>query len=473
MKNSKLIKVLTVLTPTEFRQFYRYLRSPFFTQSEDALLLYDYIRKHYPTFQAKSLERQFVFTKLFPNQKYNGAKFSSLLLKLTKILEDYLIFLKFQQDEFEKKKMLTQIYGERNIHDVFKQKTEELLEELAHQPYRGTDFFYSKYFLQQDYYLNVHTPKQGDTLKFLKDAIENLESFFSLEYLKLGIDLKNRERIFSECHDFEVNPQFISLKNQNILYSLLKKGICLLETDNETIFFQIKSSFLENIEKIPPSDCMTIFQILLNFAMQQLPVAEEKYIQEVFSLLKIGISTKLLFSNTKITDQTFLNLVMTGAKLKEFDYVEHFIIENEQYLAVKNRVDVIQFAKSYLHFIKREYEQVIDLLISFNFSSILNKINAKLLLIRTYYHISEDNPTYLQVVHSNCEAFEKFVLREKQIHPLKKEAINNFIFLLKKIIKYQTPHKRIATRKKELTHLLNNFAQIINRSWIKELIEKF
>lgn len=473
MKNSKLVKVLSVLTPSEFRQFYRYIRSPFFTQSEDALRLYEYIRKYYPTFESKKLERQFVFTKLFPKQKFNGAKFSSLLLKLTKILEDYLIFLKFQQNEFEKKKVLTQIYGERNIHDIFKQKTTELLEELEQQPYRGADFFYSKYFLQQDYYLNVHTPKQGNTFNLLKDAIESLESFFSLEYLRLGIDLKNRERIFSECHDFEVTPQFNSLKNQNILYSLLRKSICLLETNNEAIFFQIKNNFLENIEKIPPNDCMTIFQILLNFAMQQLPIAEEKYINEVFGLLKIGVSTKLLFSNTKITDQTFLNVVMTGAKLREFEYVEQFIVENGQYLAIKNSVDVIRFAKSYLHFTKKEYEQVIDLLKSFTFSSILIKINAKLLLIRTYYHISEKDSTYLQLVQSNCEAFEKFVLREKQIHPLKKEAINNFIFLLKKVIKYQRTNKRNPTRKKELNHLLNNFAQIINRSWIKVLIDQF
>ena len=119
MQDSKFIQILKTLDATEFRQFNRYLRSPVFTQSKDVLRLFNYIRKYYPSFGTEKLDRQLIFAKLFPKKKFDTARLSNLLFKLNKILEDYLIYLKCQQDDFQKRRWLTQIYEERNLSVIF------------------------------------------------------------------------------------------------------------------------------------------------------------------------------------------------------------------------------------------------------------------------------------------------------------------------------------------------------------------
>ena len=202
MQNSKLIILLKALNADEFRQFYRYLKAPFSTKSKELIQFYDYIRKYYPDFVDDKLGRKTIFTSLYPNESFNSPRLRNLALKVTKILEDFLIYLDFQQNDFQKKKHLTHIYGKRNINVIFKQKTEELLTTLEKQPFRDTHYFYDSYLLQQDYYFHVNTPKQGDMVKMLQTALKNLDHFYQVERLRLGIDLKNREHIFSECHDF-------------------------------------------------------------------------------------------------------------------------------------------------------------------------------------------------------------------------------------------------------------------------------
>jgi len=77
MQNSKLITLLKALSPEEFRQFYRYIRTPFFTKSADLLKLYEAIRKHYPDFNSPKLEKERLFKHLYPKETFNDARFLS------------------------------------------------------------------------------------------------------------------------------------------------------------------------------------------------------------------------------------------------------------------------------------------------------------------------------------------------------------------------------------------------------------
>ena len=195
MKSSKLIQLLKVLDPQEFKQFHKYIQSPYFTNSEDVLKLYDYIRPHYPAFESDKLERVKAFAHLYPTKKFNRPRLRNLLLKITKILESYLIHLECEGNDFEKKKRLTHIYRKRNLNAFFQQKTNELLQDLEQQPFSDTTYYYDKYLLQRDLYFYTH--RTGRVKEVINRALENLDYFFAIERLKIGLELKNREKIYA------------------------------------------------------------------------------------------------------------------------------------------------------------------------------------------------------------------------------------------------------------------------------------
>jgi len=61
MIGKKLMKLLAALTPVEFRRMRKLFQSPIYTSDPHHLILYDYIRKYYPTFDSPHLEKEKLF----------------------------------------------------------------------------------------------------------------------------------------------------------------------------------------------------------------------------------------------------------------------------------------------------------------------------------------------------------------------------------------------------------------------------
>ncbi len=465
MQNSKLIILLKALNADEFRQFYRYLKSPFFTKSKEVIQFYDYIRKYYPNFVDDKLDRAAIFAALYPKEKFNGPRLRNLMMKITKILEQYFIYLEYQQDDFQKKKLLTHIYGRRNINVIYEQKTKELLTHLDEQVFRDGCFFYDNFVLHRDYYFHLHTLKQGRNVETLKIAWDNFNQYTELERLKMGIEFKNRTRIYAECHPLDTNA--IKVGKQNIVFAILQKIDCLLEHDDTTLFKEVKDLFLANTTKISPKDSLFILPILLNYAIRNVPKEELKYLKEAFELYQFGLNSQLILIDGKISETAFLNIVIMGAKLKAYDFVKQFLIDYETLLNTPTKEDLKTLAQSFLLFHQAQYQSVMDLLQQFAFQNVFYKLNAKSLLLRTYYTLYETDSTYYQMILSNCDAFERLIRRTTSIHQDRQNAYLNFVLLLRKLTK--TRHK-LSFKKSiqlELTHLLNNFKEVIARDWIE------
>ena len=468
MKSSKLIDLLKALESDEFRQFYRYLKSPFFTKSAEVIQLYEYLRKFYPQFDSPKLERQTVFTALYPKEKFNGPRLRNLILKITKILEEYLIYLEYQQNDFQKKKMLTHIYGKRNLNVFFRQKTEELLDDLEQQSYRDTDYFYEAYLLQRDYYFHSSISKEGKIVEKLKSSLSKLNSFYSIERLRLGIDLVNRNKIFGEEHQFSTHDLSGIHPSENLIYHLLLQVINLLKTGEESLFFEAKRSFQKNAVLINQIDAGIILPALLNYAIQQFPKNEKRFSREAFELYKIGLDKAVFVQDNYFLNTTFLNIVVIGSKLKEFEWVQAFIKKYQPQLRESIREDLTKLSLGFLFFNKLDYHQIPDLLQNYQFQNTLYKINAKTLLIRSYYQLFEQDKTLGNMIISNCNAFERYIKRERSISQEKKESYLNFSFILKKIISRKLRHPNF--KEKDLSYLLNNFSTVFAKTWLQDII---
>ena len=293
MQNSKLITLLKALSPEEFRQFYRYIRTPFFTKSSDLLKLYEAIRKHYPDFNSPKLEKERLFKHLYPKEAFNDARLRNLMLKISKILEEYLLYLEFQQDEFQRKSTLTRIYKERNLNVIFKQKTDDLLADLEKQPQRDATFFFNSYQLQREYYFHIGVVQQREKVNALTASLEHLDAFYAIERLRLGIDLTNRERIFKESHNFHAASYAKELPTDNLVYQLLFEICLLLKTNNQAHFIKAKRDFVNNLDLVNLEDASIILQALLNYSIQQFPTDEAKYANAV-SYTHLTLPTILL-----------------------------------------------------------------------------------------------------------------------------------------------------------------------------------
>ncbi|MDF1695974.1 MAG: hypothetical protein P1U56_09090 [Saprospiraceae bacterium] len=101
MYQSKLVRLLKLLTPDEFRHFYKFIRSIYFQNNANVVKLYVLLRKYYPDFHDDKMDKKKVFKHLFPERRYKSDTLASLMTKMTKVLEEYLLVLDLEKDSFE------------------------------------------------------------------------------------------------------------------------------------------------------------------------------------------------------------------------------------------------------------------------------------------------------------------------------------------------------------------------------------
>lgn len=473
MKSSKLIQLLKVLDYQEFKQFYKYLQSSYFNQSEDVLRLYDYIRPHYPAFNSLKLERTKVFTHLYPEKIFNGPRLRNLILKITQILEKYLLHLEYEQDPFLKKKALTHIYGKRNLNVIFKQKTEDLLKELEEQPLRDAKYYYDRYCLLNDFYFHLNTPRDGVTKEKLIAAYHQLNYFFAIERLRFGMEFKNREKIFSDDFDFFQSDQleFIPPEN-NTIYDLFKKVVDFITSPSEEIYFETKALFLGVIDNLQKEDQQRILFSLLNFALGQIAKKGKIFTQESFNLYQLGLSKSVFISEQNyFPGPTFLNIVHCGSSLKEIDWTKNFVQEYETFLDEKAKVNYYPIAVASLSFYQDDFSETVNVINASKFSNPLIAITAKLLALRAYYELCLKDSFYGQLLQFHIKAFEKFLSRDHNLEETKVQSYLNFIYIFKKFLKIEQKRSIDKVDILNLKDLLETIGPVSAKPWLQKKIE--
>lgn len=93
MKNSKLIELLKSLTVAELKGFSVYLDK--YLDKKDTLpqKLFFAIEKQLPAYDDKLIEKEKIYYKVFKQNNYNENKLSKLMSELTKLCENYIVYL--------------------------------------------------------------------------------------------------------------------------------------------------------------------------------------------------------------------------------------------------------------------------------------------------------------------------------------------------------------------------------------------
>lgn len=470
MQENKLLKQLKILEKEEFKGFYLFIRSAYFNKSKDVIRLLDYLRRYYPTFESPKLNKAIVFKKLFPKQAYSDVKLRNLRTKASKLIEQYLINVTFQQDDFERKKLLTRIYGKRNYYTAFEKNTQQLLETLEQQPYRDASYFYDKYLLQKDYYLHIETAKKEETGAIMQNALSHLTNFFAIERLFLGLDLVNREAIFSEKNHFNPKQNTFKTPSNNFIFQFFQDIINLHTNGTDANFVYLKQLYLDNFQTIRTSYSKEIFLFLINYAIRQLRIKEAVYVPMLFELYELGLKERLFFEKNKINPATFFNIILISSKLKKIEWTNHFIQTYQFQLAEPYSAETRHLAISTLKFNQEKFEEVINLLTPQRFTHLLYELNARTLLLRSYYKLFEHNDTYYPILITQCNSFIKLLQRNQTLQENNKQARLLFAKLLKLITETLYRNDYNEEKKQAFFDMIHQSKGIILKGWLMEIL---
>lgn len=461
MEGEKLHKILTQFNKQEASRIKKFLRSPFFNQRKDVILLFELLMKN-PGIKGEAL-----FSNLFPNSPYDDQKLRLVKSYLFRLIEKYLAVREFSEDDLALQYYLTIAYRKRSLGDYFKKAYKKARNLLEKQPERSSKFFEYNYRLHWEEHLLTSKDSPSE-IKNLVDLSETLDLNYLTQKLKnLCLIAAHQSVYHSEIETGLANEVLEYVQKSDLLeepaVAIYFFGYQMFDDKKaESAFQNFKSLVLEHGTAFPGEETRDLYLMAINYCVRQLNDGNEPYAREAFELYQEGLKKEYLLENGQLSRFTYHNIVAIGLKIGEFNWVEFFIHRFKNALQRKYRDSSFSFSSAQLEFSRKQYGAVLELLQRANYRDLLLNLRAKTLLLKTYYELQEND-----LLSAHLDAMTNYI-RRKRIMGYHKTNYQNIIRFTRKVLNVN-PYDKKA--KGQLAEMIKKEEILTERNWLLERLK--
>ncbi len=466
MKKSKLIELLSTFSVSEWKGFEAFAGSPFFNKRTILVRFVEILGRHFPEFEAKDIEKEVLFGKLFPGKPYDDKTMRYEMNYLSRLAEQFLVHRDLMEDESLIKLRLAAVYSKRQLEKHYKKEMNGL-EKWSSNKEIDPEFYLKK--VRQADLANRHflqkKVRQFDA--HIQIASEELDYFYLAKKLQYWCGMLDRQKILNVQYDLRFESVFEQYFEQEdfvdhpflrIYYGLFK---VLKEETEPASFDALFAQLLEAKDVFTQEDLQTIFRLMINYCARQIRGGEEAFVQKALDIYLKGIEYKVVMDEGFMSPWTYKNIVSLGLRLKRYEWTQHFIEKNQLYLHPRFRLNVLNFNLADLHFHQKAYDKTLYYLNFMKFNDIYFNLNGRVLLLKTYFHLEETEPLF-----SLVKSFSQYLKRDKKIAENTKKSYMNFCKILMKV------EKNRFTPQKGLLDEIQNMRLLISKNWLKDCVNE-
>ena len=200
-----------------------------------------------------------------------------------------------------------------------------------------------------------------------------------------------------------------------------------------------------------------------NYCIRKINHGDVEYIRELFDLYKVMLKDRIIFKENYLSQFDYKNIVYLGLRISEFDWVKNFISKYNEHLDPAIRQNAYTFNMAYYHFFQNNYDEVLTLLRSVEFTDFYYHLDSKSLLLKTYFELEET-----EALFSLIEAFKVYIKRNNLIPAYQKTGYINMIKLSSKLYKWKlNPKNNIQ----DIVDEFNNTKPVVDVLWMRKKLE--
>ena len=436
MLNTKLVQILAALSAKEFKSFEQYVNSPFFNRNKQVCELLDAIKPFHPNYENPKFTREHVFSKLFgKTEKYNEAKLRYVLSDLTLLLEGFLSVDEYLRNPNEQKYFLLKSLRERNADKFFTQHLEDAHAMINKAGYTDSEYYFYDYLFNEQSYLFTSVKNNRSIDSSLQELIDNLEIFYLAKNLKYYCEMINRKNILKVEYRLSIFEQILPyLEKRGFeeipaihIYVVILRT--LADNDHHENYDLLMDLIAKHRSKFPPAEVRDMYAFAQNYCIKQINSGNADFLRKLFELNKTLLATGLIFESGYLSPHDFKNIVTVSLRIGEFEFAHDFIQNQKDRLDPAIRDNAHAYSMAWYHFFRKEYDKTLKTLLKVEFTDVYYHLDAKSLLLKTYYELGEEDALY-----SLFDAFKIYLRRNKLISEYQSEVYSNLIAYTRRLV---------------------------------------
>ncbi len=477
MVKSSLIGLLKTFSEEEWKSFSLFLQSPYFNRSKGVQQLFTYLSGFWPGLDSPRLDKEKAFAAVYGKQAaYAESKFSDLMYKMKGLAEEFLAHNELKaRPGLQEQQLAYLLSRKKGAYPFFTKAMDKAARQTEQQP-ESMEKHWALLWLN---HLAHHHPEQATTyespLRELRKAMAELDQLYLYAKFRYSTELLARKNILKEEPDILLlNACFEAMGQGFQGHPLLEMHYHLarlngIEEGHEA-YQEAQERLLSNLGQMGPIEKQSAFLNLLNYVIRKANTGEPYWRVELFDWYKLALEEGFLLSDGTLQEPIFLNIAITAAILKRFEFAWKFILDYQQYLSPDLREQATSYCRAYLLVHEGRYDEANELLVKANYSSELYKTRYHSLLIRCRYEFALENDEYGSFLWNSCKKFRRYLTKECRWAEEKKRSYFNWIDMVETLYAYRNAKKTGTEYQEELKSLLEQRTPIFLKEWLLEKI---
>lgn len=463
MQESNLVKVLWSFSKQEWKDFLRFVDSPFYNTNKQVALLVGILSESILSGNQNNYDKKSLFAEIYPGKIYNDTLMRKLLSLLYKLTEDFVVANKIRNSKITSKRIYLAELTDKDItkgYEKHLQQVERLLSEGRMDETKYLEKFLIEHVREQ--ILSHENIMKG---KGSKHLLNHLTNFYSYSYFKIEIYNYVTEMMSNETFEHSMTGELLKLEEKGFfknekpiqIFADILRLFILPEKEKLTRFKKIDSTDLEmHLSEI---DCLYAFFCIHQFLIHEdIPDCEKlkwKYYKK-FIELSIG-------NTYGIGQNRFGNIINSAINNNELDWAESFIKKNKDLLISEDKDAFWMSVYAGINIAKKNFEEALTILSKTSPKTPQIKDNVK-----TYTVICLYETEHFDELFNLIQTYRKFLVNAaKDYTKHMVQCSSNFIKAVNLILELRFTVEQEKKDKIEarFMHIINK--KIIKVNWLK------
>lgn len=459
MDKSKIGQLLRTFSKEELRELSKFVAIPLFNQRSEAITLLRILQK--PLLTGQSLPtKERVFQQIFGHQAFDDHRVRMAMSALLQATEKYLATKDFIQDKPAFNFRLSKILRERDLFSPANSALQSGTEALQVSSYRNAEHHYELYRFQEEQYRAAQESTAVETLA-LQPLSDQLDIAFLSRKLWQSCFLLTHQARYNTTCDFGLLHQILPAVEKYAhlpAVSIYNNCYLSLTRPGENHHFQtFRKQLLQFDGLFPPEELKDLYILAINFCTRRYNEGDLRFLHDQFELYKIGFDKQYFLSGGNLSRFTYLNAATIGLKVKDYQWVETFILKYQAYLELPHRESLFSFNSARLAYQKGNFGEALLLLQRAEYKETMLALAAKTLQMKVYYESSE-----FDLLESHLQAIAAYI-RRKKIMGYHRDNYLNLIQYVRRLVDINVLDKK---EKSTLREMIEQVKPLAEKEWL-------
>lgn len=475
MNRSSLIEAFRTFSQKEMKEFSEFVSSPFFNKNVNVVKLFELIKKNYPDFEPVKIEKEKIFSKLFPGKPFKDSTLRLLMYYLYELVEKFLAYNRFCEDKFRQKDILLEELFSRKLFKDYEKLIDAANEDLDAFNVHDNNYFRNRYLFAEhklNYLAEIYMGKYEkyltkDNIQLFSDNITNFYLVSVLKYYAITLNtvyLYNVKVDTSVLENILVNFNIHQFESVPLIIIYYRVIMLFIKPEDEENYHKLKELVIKHENEIGDS-IGDLYINMENYCVRCLRMGKQEYLDESFTIYELELKKNTYKNHGYMPNSFFSSMVVTASKLKRFEWLRNFIKDHKDEIHESSREAYYYYGMAYLENEEGNYEKALEYLAKSKPEEVYLKMDLRILQSRIYYGLNWTLP-----LQSLLDTFKKTVQNNKFMTDMRKTQYHKFIKYTNYLNNIRYKEDKPAAL--ELLYELERDEYFAYKLWIVEEVKK-